>query len=530
MAEQPQTRLVATLTSPLTEEGQELAALPPEVGILEVRADLAGEVDVERLRRAFSGELLYTLRSRAEGGRANLPEEERRRRLAAAAEHYDLVDLEAERDLHSPVLERLPADRRLLSWHGPAVDVDELTTRFEALARIDARYYKLIPVVENSGEELPPLQLLHTLGRRDVVAFAAGAVGVWTRLVAPLLGSPLVYGSVGDDPAAPGQPSVTRLVADYGLPWSPPSPGRKHGAGVSTLFGIIGRPVSHSLSPRLHNGAYRELGLPYLYLPFHAPNFGDFWLEVVESPLPESWRLPVQGFSVTSPYKAQALAVAGAASPLTERVGGANTLVRRQGVWEAEVTDPDGVVGPLAEHGVVLEGVPTAVWGAGGAGRAAVVGLQQAGAEVTLVNRNPERGEATAERLKVPYLPWGEADPADFRVLVHATPLGRADDDPLPFDPATVVPGAAVVDMVYRERPTALVRTLRQRPQVTVVDGREMLLHQAFAQFRLMTGRELPPELGRRLLGIDPHQEYDEEHDEGHDDRNDDRDDREETT
>jgi 3-dehydroquinate dehydratase/shikimate dehydrogenase len=101
------------------------------------------------------------------------------------------------------------------------------------------------------------------------------------------------------------------------------------------------------------------------------------------------------------------------------------------------------------------------------------------------------------------FVPLEEADPRDFELLVHATPLGLHDTDPLPFELDAVSPRAVVVDMVYRDRPTALVEAL-QRRGVRVVEGREVLLHQAFAQFRLMTGHELPSALARRLLSLDP--------------------------
>lgn len=485
--------LVATLTEAPSDDVSEIRALPPDVGMLEVRGDLVGEIPSERLREAFPGRLLFTLRSRDEGGRFSGSLEERWTLLAAAGEDgYDLVDLEGERDLDPAVLDRLPPEQRLVSWHGPPTPFDELRDVFERISREPARYYKLIPGAEQPGEELAPLQLLHSLGRSDVVAFATGAVGRWTRMYAPYLGSPLVYGSAGDDPAAPGQLSIRQLIRDYPLPELPP---------VEHLYGIVGDPVAHSLSPRLHNGAYRELGIPALYVPFHTPSFGDFWLEVVENPILESLGVSVRGLSVTSPYKESALAVCAAPSPLAELVGGANTLVLHDGVWEAESTDPDGVVIPLRERGVDLSQIRAGVFGAGGAGRAAAAGLAREGAQVTLVNRSEERGRKAAEALHVDFEPWDSADPSRFEVLIQATPLGSRDDDPLPFDPNAVAESAVVVDMVYGDRPTRLVESLRERG-VEAVDGREMLLDQAFAQFRLMTGRDLPRELGRELLGI----------------------------
>ena len=137
------------------------------------------------------------------------------------------------------------------------------------------------------------------------------------------MGAPWVYGSAGEGPAAPGQPSIAALRRDYGLPALGP---------VERLYGVVGRPVGHSLSPRLHNGGYRELGVPALYLAFEPESFGDFWLEVVEGGLFDDLGMPLSGLSITAPFKQAALAVAGAASPLAERIGAVNTLVRQGGV------------------------------------------------------------------------------------------------------------------------------------------------------------------------------------------------------
>lgn len=500
-------RLIATASR--LPEPADVGRLAAGVAWIEIRADRAGEPPeqgVRALLEGFGGGLVYTLRSRAEGGDG--PDDPRARAEALTAagardDLWDLIDLEAERDLHPSVLDAIDPSRRILSWHGPPTGPEALEERLATMERTPARFYKLIPAAVRPGEELAPLLLLEELAteaggpREDVIAFASGPAGLWTRLVAPRLGAPVVFGALpGDAPGAPGQPTVDRLVADYGLPALPP---------VESLFGVIGRPVAHSLSPRLHNRAYRELGVPALYLAFHAEHFGDFWIEVVESGILDRLGMPLRGLSVTAPFKDAALAVAGAPSPRTGAVGAANTLVLSDGVWEAESTDPEGVVLPLRNLGVELDGAAAVVIGAGGAGRAAVIGLGAVGARVTLVNRSVERGRQVAGELGVPFVSFAELSErgaGGYRIVVQATPLGRGVDDPLPLDPETLDPDAVVVDMVYTERETPLVEVTRRAGRLAI-DGREVLLFQGLEQFRMMTGRELPLDLGRRTLGIE---------------------------
>jgi len=484
--------LVATLTTPPDEEGRSVAALAGRAHLLEVRADLVGDLDPTWLRERFPGRLLYTLRSRGEGGAFDGSRERRRKRLAAAATGYDLVDLEQESDLAEPLLAEIPAERRVLSWHGPAALPESLRRRFESLAETPAALYKLVPHAAHPGEELAPLLLLRDLGRRDLVAFATGETGAWTRLVAPRLGAPWLFAAAGDVPAAPGQPTLTTLERDFGLPALAP---------VAWLAGVVGQPVSHSRSPRLHNGGYRALGLPGLYLPLHVEPFGEFWLEVVESGLLEELGFPWRGLSVTTPHKEAALAVAGVASPLATLSGSANTLLFAEGLWQADTTDAIGVAESLAALGRGPRGLAVVVMGAGGAGRAVAAGLAHAGARVVLANRSGPRGRAAAGELGCDFVPLAELDPAAFDVVVNATPLGRLDADELPVSLGSARAGTVAVDLVYLDGPTRWLEEAERRGLLTV-DGREVLLHQARPQFRMMTGQELPLPLGRELLGL----------------------------
>jgi 3-dehydroquinate dehydratase/shikimate dehydrogenase len=465
-----------------------------EVDILEVRGDLIGDPDPESLRHEFEGRLLYTLRSSEEGGQGPDGGNEREQRLVAVADRFDLIDLEGERDLGPGVLAHIPPEKRIISWHGPAAGLSALRLQFERLSREPAAFYKLVTEVDRPKQGLAPLALLRTLGRSDVIAFASGASGTWTRLLAPRLGAAVVFGSIGRRPAAPGQLSMEQLRIDYGLPEL---------RSVEVLYGVVGNPVSHSLSPRLHNRMYRELGLEYLYVPFEVPVFGDFWLDVVESGSLKELGFPLVGLSVTAPFKEIALAVAGAASPLADHIGSANTLVRRGGVWEAESTDPQGIRGPLVSRGVEIAGKPAAVIGSGGAGRSAAFGLAVEQAEVTLVNRGVERGRRVARELGVAFSPLAEFDPGAFELIVNATPLGSGPEGELPFAPTALRGECVVVDLAYLPNgPTPLVIAAREQKKLAI-DGREALLYQALQQFQLMTGAEMSPRLARETLELE---------------------------
>ncbi|HEV2853843.1 MAG TPA: type I 3-dehydroquinate dehydratase [Thermoanaerobaculia bacterium] len=472
--------LIVTLTAP---PNGELSSLPAAVRALEVRADLLGDVDPDGLRQRFAGELIYSLRSRAEGGAFEGSPEERRRRLAGAARRFDMVELGAD-DLEPEVLAAVPPGRRLVSWHGPSPGLEGLRERWARLSSVEARLYRLAPEASRPEEALAPLRFLSGLGkRRDVLAFATGPAGTWTRVLAPRLGAPVACGGLTGNGS--GDPTVAQLVADYGLPALAP---------IRELFGIVGRTAGRSLSPRLHNAAYRALGVEALYLPFPVEGFAGFWQEVVTGLDGLGW--PLRGLTVTSPHKEAALALAGEASPLARQSGGANTLLRHDGCWRADTADADGVVKALERRRVPLAGMKAAVVGCGGAGRAAAAGLQRAGADVTLVNRGAERGAYAARLLGLPFIPLSELRARDFPLVVHATPLTAES----PFPVEDLREGGVVVELVYGPAPTPLMTAARARGSVAI-DGREVLLVEARRQFRMMTGRSMPAGPARALIG-----------------------------
>ena len=222
---------------------------------------------------------------------------------------------------------------------------------------------------------------------------------------------------------------------------------------------------------------------------------------MVASSTLESLGFPIKGLTVASPNKESVLLIAKTASLMARRAESANILVRDNGSWKADTTDPEVVFMAQREHGVQMKKKRAAVIGCGGAGRAIAAALEQSGAGVTLVNRGAERGQHAAQLLSLPYLPLPEFTAEDYDIVVNATPVGR-DDGAAPFKVETLGKDATVIDLVYGSAPTPLIASARA-PEQRVIDGREVLRAQVHRQFEMMTGTEMPAALVREKLGFE---------------------------
>jgi shikimate dehydrogenase len=251
---------------------------------------------------------------------------------------------------------------------------------------------------------------------------------------------------------------------------------------------VIGDPVAHSRSPAIHNAAFAELGLDWVYVALHVPagRGGD-----AVRALPA---LGIAGINVTMPHKEDAAGACDALSDVSTTLGAVNTVVARDGgtTW-GTATDGDGFVHSILAEGFDPEGRRVLVLGAGGAARAIVLALGARGARVTVAARRPERAQAAA--MLAPggvALELGEAattvDAVD--AVVNATPLGMPHTSPLP---PGFVPGAGqwAVDLVYEPaRSRFLEEAAAQR--AGTIGGLGMLVEQAALAFELFTGREAP--------------------------------------
>jgi shikimate dehydrogenase len=252
---------------------------------------------------------------------------------------------------------------------------------------------------------------------------------------------------------------------------------------LRTLTGVLGFPVAHSRSPAMMAAAFAELGLDWRYLKLPVPP--ERFVETARA-LPASG---YRGANVTIPHKLAAHALADERTPAAAAIGAANTLTFEHGRVLADNTDAGGLSDALGEG---VHGRTALVLGAGGAGRAAVWALRDAGAEVAVWNRTPERARELAAEMGVAHAERPGL-PAD--VLVNATSLGlHGEDLPAELEPA---PAAVVLDLVYGDEPTALCRWA-EAGGARVVEGLEVLVRQGARSLERWTGRTAPLDAMRR--------------------------------
>lgn len=252
------------------------------------------------------------------------------------------------------------------------------------------------------------------------------------------------------------------------------------------VYGLIGHPVGHSLSPPMHEAGFAALGLDARYVTFEPPR------EAAHRAIESAATLGIRGLNVTIPFKESVLDAVDP-DPLARRVGAVNTVAFDTDPPSGHNTDVDGAMRALRHHGVSIDGAESVVIGAGGAGRGIAFGLADEGANVRIVNRTVERAEALAG--DIPSATAHGLDALDELLIgaditVNATSVGMESEE-------SVVPTAAlhgdlvVMDAVYRPLQTRLLREA-EAAGATTVDGAWMLLFQGVAAFERWTGQDAP--------------------------------------
>lgn len=250
------------------------------------------------------------------------------------------------------------------------------------------------------------------------------------------------------------------------------------------LFGIIGHPLAHTLSPVLHNWAFRELDIKASYHVWDTPP------EKLPAFMAALRTLPIHGASVTIPHKEAVMSLTDRLTDTARDIGAVNTLFWEDGRLWGDNTDVTGFMAPLLERGA--RPGSALVLGAGGAARAAVCGLHRAGWKTLLSSRTEGRADRLAHSFQATQVPWSQRHEVRPDLLVNTTPLGMSG----PFQALSPWKGpltgiSLVYDLVYNPRDTPLLLQAR-REGVQILPGLPMFVHQGLAQFQRWTGRTFP--------------------------------------
>ncbi|MEB3268055.1 MAG: shikimate dehydrogenase [Leptolyngbya sp.] len=275
--------------------------------------------------------------------------------------------------------------------------------------------------------------------------------------------------------------------------------------GQTQVLGIIGHPISHSLSPPMQNAALQRLGWDGIYVPF-AVQPG-----AVKTALAGLWSLGVQGFNVTIPHKQAVMPLLTAVTPLAEAVGAVNTVWRQATGWAGTNTDVLGFIAPLRDHGPTLQ--RAVILGNGGAARAAVAGCcELACEEIWVVGRDAQKLQIFADswqesplRPPLKVAQWDQLLDLlpSTDLLVNTTPLGmhpHTDQSPVDAAALGLLPSTAIAyDLIYTPSPTRFLQ-LAATQHLTTVDGVEMLVQQGAAALELWIQQTPPVDTMRQAL------------------------------
>ena len=490
--------------------------------MLELRTDYLENLSVDLVKDLIveakgtgrkSLPLIVTCRDKRQGGAIGYPHQLRVDILTSAIKAgAEFIDFEYENFLSTENQERIrlalsqsSKARLILSAHNFKTKFADIAKLYrEVLTVYPAAIPKLVYTANHINHCFDAFDLLHqTSGER--IVFCMGQAGLISRIIAKKLNSLLTFASIDSETAtAPGQLTVEQLKKLY-------CSDRIN--SDTELYGIIGSPVAHSLSPAIHNACFIDIRANKLYLPLLVEGGKDEFDKFMKAVLNRPW-LGFRGFSVTIPHKQNALNFVkenqGLIEPLAERIAAVNTLLIESRVTSDEQristynTDYAGALDAITSTSAIsradLKGLSVAVIGAGGVARAIVAGLRDAGAKIAIYNRTVKKAEKLAAEFNCDFAGLNDLPNLDAKLVINCTSIGMyPDTDATPLSKECIKKDMIVFDAVYNPPETLLLKQAKQAGAKTI-DGLSMFINQACAQFELFTGRDANPKLMRKIV------------------------------
>jgi len=457
--------------------------------IVELRIDYIKNVDLKRLLEKRTKPVIVTNRPVREGGKFDGSEEERIALLKLAVQlQADYVDVEHDSIQHlcRDTALRVPTSKAklIVSYHNFRETPDDLTGIYKRLSQSGADIVKIVTHANNITDNVRIYQLIQQ-SQMPVISFCMGELGIISRILYKRFGSYLTFASLqAGKESAPGQINIHELLNTYQA---------QKQDKRSAIYGLIGNPVSHSISPIIHNTLFREMNFNSIYVPFKVDTIGDF--------MREFRKLDIKGYSVTIPHKESVINHLDAIDPMAKKIGAINTIVNVDGQLAGYNTDCEAAIKVLeGAHSkgerpfaltkdVHLKGKKVTIVGAGGAARAVAFGLKERQAQATIINRNYARTQSLARDVGCIARKIDDPQAFDTDILINATPVGMYPKiNETPIDKDKLKPDMIIFDTIYNPIETKLLRDAKAQGCRTV-SGLSMFAYQAAAQFNLWTGR-----------------------------------------
>ena len=396
----------------------------------------------------------------------------------AAASGCQLVDIELQTasKCKTEQLQKVRTRAALiLSFHDFRA-TKKLDETLEKMLAYPADFYKVVSTATTLADNVAMIKFLAREGdRHSLVGMCMGEQGIISRVLGVRAGSVFTFASASaGEETAPGQVTAQELRNVYRIDTVD---------AATRVYGVVGDPIAHSLSPAIMNAAFRRENVNGVYLALHAKTLKDFLTCVRE--------IPIHGVSVTMPYKEAILPHLDNTDSHTTKIGACNTVVRAQdGKLYGFNTDAAGIVRPLERRLNTLENARILVIGAGGAARAAVFGLKERGSEVYILNRSLASAKKLAHQARARIIKRPDLKKLAFDVIINATPVGMGNMRESPLH-ENEINARYVFDMVYDPAETRFLKLAKDRG-AQIIPGIEMFVHQAARQFEIWTGKPAP--------------------------------------
>jgi 3-dehydroquinate dehydratase/shikimate dehydrogenase len=483
----------------MIEEWQKLA--DDNIKFVELRLDyLRKDPQLYRLLPNRPTAVLATVRRKSDGGMWRGTEEERIKLLRSLiAEGVEYVDLES--DVASTI-PRFGKTKRIVSYHNMEETPQDLDAiRNEILEKCDPDIVKIAVTPKTIDDAFRLADFMKRVnserGKPRTLAISMTEYGFFTRVLGKKWGAPFTYASFSKTrQMAPGLPFYKVMRDEY----------RYDSIDNETeVFGVVGDPIQHSLSPKIHNLSFAAQDMNCVYLPFRVSK-EDLTRFVYQA----SQNLNLKGLSVTIPHKVEIIKKLTQLDPAVETIGACNTVIfdgnnlfgYNTDYLAAILSIETAMTGvpPQPDDPSPLEGLSALVLGAGGAGKALAYGLHERGARVIIAAREVEEAERVASWIGCEFCSWEERTGYIVQVLANCTSVGMFPNvDESPMELQHLRGGMTVFDAVYNPETTYLLRMARNKG-CKIVSGVEMFVGQACLQFKLYTGKRASASYMRSIV------------------------------